>query len=144
VVLHPEALPFGEPINGLEIIVKRCIYTPARLSRGAGCAECRREVGERCSKAWKTGCRPHRQLHLPGCGHEDDINGFLYLQECAFSNLGFIFNNWLEAGFKQSFIDEFADWLDQPVSWVSNFERVGAAQRSVLAACGAHQQGCIN
>ena len=30
VVLHPEALPFGEPINGLEIITKRCIYTPAK------------------------------------------------------------------------------------------------------------------
>ncbi|MBO4967730.1 MAG: sugar ABC transporter ATPase, partial [Pseudomonas sp.] len=35
-----------------------------------------------------------------------------------FSNLGFIFNNWAEAGFKQSFLDEFADWLDQPVAWV--------------------------
>jgi hypothetical protein len=40
------------------------------------------------------------------------------LQACAFSNLGFIFNNWAEAGFKQSFLDEFADWLDQPVAWV--------------------------
>ena len=37
---------------------------------------------------------------------------------CGFSNLGFIFNNWAEAGFKQSFLDEFADWLDQPVAWV--------------------------
>lgn len=54
----------------------------------------------------------------PLCGHEDDINGFLFLQPCAFSNLGFIFNNWAEAGFKQSFLDEFADWLDQPVAWV--------------------------
>jgi hypothetical protein len=25
VVLHPEVLPFGEPVNGLEIITKRCI-----------------------------------------------------------------------------------------------------------------------
>ena len=31
VVLHPQALPFGEPINGLEIVTKRCIYTPACL-----------------------------------------------------------------------------------------------------------------
>lgn len=54
----------------------------------------------------------------PECGHEDDINGFLFLQPCGFSNLGFIFNNWLEAGFEQEFLDEFADWLDQPVSWV--------------------------
>ena len=54
----------------------------------------------------------------PLCAHEDDINGFLFLQPCAFSNLGFIFNNWAEAGFKQSFLDEFADWLDQPVAWV--------------------------
>jgi hypothetical protein len=118
VVLHPEALPFGEPINGLEIM-SSAASTPGRgFLEEAGCAECRREVGERCSKAWKSGRRPHRQLHLPVVRHEDDINGFLYLQECAFSNLGFIFNNWLEAGFKQSFIDEFADWLDQPVSWV--------------------------
>ena len=29
VVLHPEALPLGEAVNGLEIITKRCIYTPA-------------------------------------------------------------------------------------------------------------------
>ncbi|MDQ0122511.1 hypothetical protein J2W17_001456 [Pseudomonas lini] len=47
VVLHPQALPFGEPVNGLEIITKRCIYTPAKgFLEEAGCAECRKEVGE--------------------------------------------------------------------------------------------------
>mgnify|MGYP006994072930 FL=1 len=54
----------------------------------------------------------------PLCGFEDDINGFIYLQPCAFSNLGFIFNNWGEAGFTQAFLDSFADWLDQPVAVV--------------------------
>ncbi|MNF10170.1 hypothetical protein D3C80_2110330 [compost metagenome] len=54
----------------------------------------------------------------PLCGHEDDINGFLFLQPCAFSNLGFIFNNWSAAGFKQAFLDNFADWLDHPVAVV--------------------------
>ena len=39
----------------------------------------------------------------PRCGHEDDINGFYSLQPCGFSNLGFIFNNWADAGFKPVF-----------------------------------------
>jgi len=120
VVLRPEALPFGEPINGLEIITKRCIYTPAKgFLEEAGCAECRQEIGEALFESledWMPGRTDN--FTCPECGHEDDINGFLFLQECGFSNLGFIFNNWAEAGFKQSFIDEFADWLDQPVSWV--------------------------
>jgi DNA-directed RNA polymerase subunit RPC12/RpoP len=120
VVLHPEALPFGEPVNGLEIIYKRCIYTPAKGFLGeAGCAECRKEVGEALFESledWMPGRTDN--FTCPECGHEDDINGFLFLQECGFSNLGFIFNNWAEAGFKQTFLDEFADWLDQPVSLV--------------------------
>ncbi len=28
VALHPERLPFGEQVNGLEVMLKRCIYTP--------------------------------------------------------------------------------------------------------------------
>ena len=120
VVLHPQALPFGEPINGLEIITKRCIYTPAKgFLEEAGCAECRKDVGEALFESledWMPGRTDN--FICPECGHEDDINGFLFLQECGFSNLGFIFNNWAEAGFKQSFIDEFAEWLDLPVSWV--------------------------
>ncbi|OOG88208.1 sugar ABC transporter ATPase [Pseudomonas sp. A25(2017)] len=120
VVMHPEALPFGEAINGLEIITKRCIYTPAKgFLEEAGCAECRKEVGEALFESLED-WMPARtdNFTCPECGHEDDINGFLFLQPCGFSNLGFIFNNWLEAGFKQDFLDEFADWLDQPVSWV--------------------------
>jgi len=120
VVLRPEALPFGEPINGLEIVTKRCIYTPSKgFLEEAGCAECRREVGEALFDSledWMPGRTEN--FICPLCGHEDDINGFLFLQSCAFSNLGFIFNNWLEAGFRQEFLDEFADWLDQPVAWV--------------------------
>ncbi|MEC4169342.1 MULTISPECIES: sugar ABC transporter ATPase [unclassified Pseudomonas] len=120
VVLHPEALPFGQPVNGLEIITKRCIYTPSKgFLEEAGCAECRKEVGEALFDSledWMPG-RTDNYI-CPLCAHEDDINGFLFLQPCAFSNLGFIFNNWAEAGFKQSFLDEFADWLDQPVAWV--------------------------
>ena len=120
VVRHPERLPFGQPINGLEIVTKRCIYTPAKgFLEEAGCAECRKEIGEvlfESLEEWMPGRTDN--FTCPECGHEDDINGFLFLQPCGFSNLGFIFNNWLEAGFKQDFIDEFADWLDQPVSWV--------------------------
>ncbi len=120
VVLHPEALPFNEPINGLEIIYKRCIYTPAKgFLEEAGCPECLKEVGEALFESLEDWMPGHTDnFTCPLCGHEDDINGFLFLQECGFSNLGFIFNNWAEAGFKQSFIDEFADWLDQKMSWV--------------------------
>ncbi|HAR04546.1 MAG TPA: sugar ABC transporter ATPase, partial [Pseudomonas sp.] len=47
VVLHPERLPFGEAINGLEVVTKRCIYTPTQgFAEEAGCPECRREIGE--------------------------------------------------------------------------------------------------
>ena len=120
VVERPELLPFGQAVHGLEIIYKRCIYTPtAGFLEEAGCPECRREVGEQLFDSLEDWMPGHTDnFTCPLCGHEDDINGFLFLQECGFSNLGFIFNNWAEAGFKQSFIDEFADWLDQKISWV--------------------------
>lgn len=54
----------------------------------------------------------------PECGHEDDINGFLFLQPCAFSNLGFIFNDWAAARLRPAFIEEFAERLGHPVSLV--------------------------
>ena len=104
----------------MEIIYKRCIYTPAKgFLEEAGCPECLKEVGEALFESLEDWMPGHTDnFTCPLCGHEDDINGFLFLQECGFSNLGFIFNNWAEAGFKQSFIDEFADWLDQKIAWV--------------------------
>ena len=58
------------------------------------------------------------QLVCPECGHEDDINGFLFLQPCGFSNLGFIFNNWDGAYFKADFLAQFAERLGQSVRLV--------------------------
>gem|GEM_PF-431801 len=47
VALHPDKLPFGAPVNGLEVMLKRCIYTPTEgFKEEAGCPQCRREVGE--------------------------------------------------------------------------------------------------
>ena len=74
VVEQPDLLPYGQPVNGLEVVTDRCIFTP--------------------------------------------VDGFLFLQPCAFSNLGFIFNNWGQTSFKPAFIAEFADWLDQPIAQV--------------------------
>ena len=120
IVERPELLPFGQALNGLQIVSKRCIYTPTEgFLEEAGCPECRQEIGEALFDSLEDWMPGHTDnFTCPLCGHEDDINGFLFLQECGFSNLGFIFNNWAEAGFKQSFIDEFADWLDQKISWV--------------------------
>ncbi|MBC9252027.1 sugar ABC transporter ATPase [Pseudomonas alcaligenes] len=120
VVEHPERLPFGRPLNGLEVISKRCIYTPTvDFLEEAGCPQCRQEIGEALFDSleeWMPGLTDN--FSCPQCGHEDDINGFLFLQPCAFSNLGFIFNNWAEAGFRQGFLDEFAERLGQPVRQV--------------------------
>jgi hypothetical protein len=58
VALHPEKLPFGEQVNGLEVVLKRCIYTPTDgfskkpVARSAGARS-----ASRCSKAWKSGRR---------------------------------------------------------------------------------------
>ncbi len=113
VARHPDRLPFDTPINGLEVITRRCIYTPTQdFSEEAGCPECRREIGEALFDSledWMPGHTDH--FRCPECGHEDDINGFLFLQPCAFSNLGFIFNNWGEAGFTQAFLDAFRERL---------------------------------
>ncbi|MNN25116.1 hypothetical protein D3C81_1385730 [compost metagenome] len=120
VVLHPEALPFGEPVNGLEIVTKRCIYTPTRDFREeAGCPQCRQEVGEPLFDSleqWWPGETDN--FTCPECGFEDDINGFLFLQPCGFSNLGFIFNGWTEAVFRQDFLAVFAERLGFPVRQV--------------------------
>ncbi len=113
VVRHPERLPFGQPHNGLEIITRRCIYTPTRDFREeAGCPQCREEIGEPLFESlerWWPGETDN--FTCPLCGFEDDINGFLFLQPCAFSNLGFIFNGWAEAQFREDFLDAFAERL---------------------------------
>mgnify|MGYP000029446808 CR=1 FL=1 len=119
-VENPDALPFGQPVNGLEIVLKRCIYTPQKgFKEEAGCPECRREIGEALFDSLEDWMPGHTDNFMcPECRHEDDINGFLFLEPCGFSNLGFIFNNWLDAGFKSSFVEAFAERMDRPVSHV--------------------------
>ncbi|MDM8347441.1 sugar ABC transporter ATPase [Pseudomonas sp. sp1636] len=120
VVEEPALLPFDRPVHGLEIVSKRCIFTPLHdFLEEAGCPQCRQEVGVELFDRLEEWMPGHTDTFLcPLCGHEDDINGFLFLQPCGFSNLGFIFNNWAEAAFKQSFLDEFAERLDYPLSVV--------------------------
>ena len=111
IVERPELLPFGQALNGLQIVSKRCIYTPTEgFLEEAGCPECRQEIGEALFDSldeWMPGDTDN--FSCPQCGHEDDVNGFLFLQPCAFSNLGFVFNGWGQAGFRQAFLDEFAE-----------------------------------
>lgn len=120
VVLHSERLPFGEAVNGLEVVTKRCIYTPTRdFAEEAGCPECRREIGEALFESldeWMPGQTDN--FTCPECGFEDDINGFLFIPACAFSNLGFIFNGWGEAGFRQEFLEEFGERLGFQVALI--------------------------
>lgn len=120
VVERPQALPFGQPVNGLEIVYKRCIYTPTEdFLEEAGCPECRQEVGEALFDSLEQWMPGHTDNFVcPECGHEDDINGFLFLQPCGFSNLGFIFNNWGDVRFTRAFLDEFAARLGYPLSLV--------------------------
>ncbi|MHA6494235.1 sugar ABC transporter ATPase [Pseudomonas borbori] len=120
VVEQPQLLPFNQPVNGLEIVYKRCIFTPTSgFLEEAGCPQCRQEVGEALFDSLEEWMPGHSDnFSCPQCGHEDDINGFLFLQPCGFSNLGFIFNNWAQASFKPAFLDEFAARLGYPVSVV--------------------------
>ena len=120
VVLHPERLPFAEPINGLEVVTKRCIYTPTRaFAEEAGCPECRQEIGEALFESLDEWMPAQTDTFTcPECGYEDDINGFLFIPACGFSNLGFIFNGWGEAVFAQPFLDEFAGRLGFKVAVV--------------------------
>lgn len=120
VALRPERLPYGQPCNGLEIVTRRCIYTPTRdFHEEAGCPECRQEIGEAFFESldeWTPGDTDN--FTCPECGHEDEVNGFLFLQPCAFSNLGFIFNGWAEAGFAPAFLEAFAERAGFPVAQV--------------------------
>ncbi len=120
VVERPQALPFDRAIKGLEIVTKRCIYTPTEnFLEEAGCPECRQEIGEALFDSLEQWMPGHTDNFIcPQCGHEDDINGFLFLQPCGFSNLGFIFNNWGDARFTPAFLDEFAARLGYPLSLV--------------------------
>ena len=120
VVKEAGQLPFAQPVNGLEVIYRRCIYTPTDgFLEEAGCPACRQEVGEALFESldeWMPGETDN--FTCPLCGHEDDINGFLFLQPCAFSNLGFIFNGWAQARFTASFLEEFAERLGYPLAVV--------------------------
>lgn len=117
VVEHPERLPFGKPVNGLEIVTRRCIFTPVKgFKEEAGCPECRREVGEPLFESMDDWYPGHTDnFTCPECGFEDDVNGFLFLQPCGFSDLGFIFNGWDAAVFKPAFLSAFAERLGRAV-----------------------------
>jgi rubredoxin len=82
----------------------------------ARCPQCRREVGEALFEhleVWMPG--ESDNFACPACGFEDDINGFVFAQPCAFSDLGFIFNNWPGQYFLRAFLDEFAARLGFPL-----------------------------
>lgn len=117
---RPELLPYDQSINGLQIFSKRCIYTPTSgFLEEAGCPECRQEIGEALFDSLEEWFPGHTDnFTCPECGFEDDINGFLFLQPCAFSNLGFIFNDWAGAGLRRDFIEELAERLGFPVRQV--------------------------
>jgi Zn ribbon nucleic-acid-binding protein len=121
VVTNPERLPYAEPVNGLEIITRRCIYVPTKDFREeAGCPECRKEVGEPFFEnldEWMAGDTDH--FECPECGFEDEVNNFLFLQPCGFSNLGFIFNGWGGTSFTEDFLDDFAGRIRLPVAVVA-------------------------
>lgn len=110
-------LPLGAPRTGLEIVTERCIYTPERgLERRARCPQCRREIGEALFEhleVWMPG--ESDNFECPECGYEDDLNGFAFAQPCAFSDLGFIFNNWPGQYFLRAFLDEFVARLGFPL-----------------------------
>lgn len=120
VVEHPERLPFRLAINGLEIVTERCIYTPTRdFAEEAGCPECRREIGTvlfDSLEVWMPGETDN--FTCPECGFEDDINGFLFIPACAFSDLAFVFNGWADAGFVPAFVEAFAERLGFPCAQV--------------------------
>ena len=86
IVERPELLPFGQALNGLQIVSKRCIYTPTEgFLEEAGCPECRQEIGEALFDSldeWMPGDTDN--FSCPQCGHEDDVNGFLFLQLAPF------------------------------------------------------------
>lgn len=117
---RPERVPFEHATNGLEIVTRRCIYTPTDDFREeAGCPECRQEVGEPFFEnldEWMAGDTDH--FECPECGFEDEVNNFLFLQPCAFSNLGFIFNGWAGAGFSDDFLEAFSARIGLPVAVV--------------------------
>ena len=111
------ALPLGQPRTSLEIVTERCIYTPERgFAKRARCPQCRREIGEALFEhleVWMPG--ESDNFECPECGFEDDLNGFVFAQPCAFSDLGFIFNNWPGQYFLRGFLDEFAARLGFPI-----------------------------
>ncbi|WP_137885032.1 sugar ABC transporter ATPase [Pseudomonas sp. 2FE] len=113
-------LPFGLPVNGLEIVTKRCIFTPMQGFNGlASCSACRAEVGEVLLEHLENWMPAETDNFIcPACEYEDDINAFPFQQACGFSDLGFIFNNWAGAYFKQSFLKEFAERLGYPMAVV--------------------------
>lgn len=110
---HAERLPFGQPYNGLQVVTLRSIYTPTvGFLEEAGCPECRQEVGVALFESldeWSAGVSDN--FTCPECGHEDDINGFLFLQPCAFSNLAFVFNGWPPECFSPQLLEQFAERL---------------------------------
>lgn len=117
---HAERLPFDQPCNGLQVLTRRGIYTPSRDFREeAGCPECRQEIGEALFDSleeWMPGLT--ETFVCPECGFEDDINGFLFLQPCAFSNLALVFNNWPAVCFSVGFMAALGEQLGYPLRLV--------------------------
>ncbi|MES2618689.1 MAG: sugar ABC transporter ATPase [Bacteroidota bacterium] len=113
----PDYLPFDYNINGLEIVIERCIF-----DAGEGgldkiiCPNCLKNIA---NEDWDLNPWYNKEsdnLICPACRHETDIHKFRFEPTWGFSDLGFTFWNWPD--FTDEFISDFKKKLECDISIV--------------------------
>lgn len=108
----PIDLPFDLDINGLEIIVNRAIYGDYPEEIKCPCCNTKFEIEDLEVADWLH--YDSDELICPKCNKGSDPNAFTFIPETVFSDLSFKFWNWPE--FKDTFLKEFEEKLETPVS----------------------------
>lgn len=116
----PEELPYELITNGLSIITDRKVFdTGENFTDEIICPNCKENIvfDEWNINPWNN--QETNSLNCPQCGHETDINNYIFKPDWGFSDLGFTFWNWPD--FKDEFINEFKQKLDCDISIVYQY-----------------------
>ncbi len=118
IVTEPEYLPFDLSANGLEVEFERQIFTA--MENGIEtlvCPNCDENIAEEdwdFFNEWAS--KESNNLTCPKCKKSNEIHSYTFEPIWGFSDLGFVFWNWVE--FKKEFFKEFENRIGCEIDMV--------------------------
>ena len=118
IVTEPDYLPYSLSANGLEVEFGRQIFTT--MENGIDtliCPNCDENIAEEdwdFFNEWTL--KESNNLTCPKCQKSNEIHSYTFEPIWGFSDLGFVFWNWVE--FKKEFLEEFENRIGCEIDMV--------------------------